>query len=156
MGARTKGENSEMENAVVSSVLRDAAVARVTQRGALKAGSLFGLGLIASGFATLLVAILIAGADPSGLAFIGPMISIVSGLTYAVARHGRWAQGLAAVASLALIGMLVPVVGHAAFDSFFDFVPVALCLTGAVTVIGFAGADLARRELSPSTTHRAG
>jgi|GEM_PF-3712429 len=138
-----------MENAVVTSVVRDAQGARARERGAWKAGSIFGLGLIAAGMAILLAAILSAGADPGGLSFVLPILGISIGLAFLVKRQGRWAQAVAGLASLALGALVAPVVPHVAFDSFFDLVPIAMLLVGIVAVVGSAGADLAQRESSP-------
>jgi len=138
-----------MENAVISSVARDAARAASPRARTWQAASLFGLGLIATGFALLLAAILLSGADPSGLTFVVPMLSVTLAIGGLVWTRGRWAQGVALAASLALCAMLVPIVPHAAFDSFFDLVPILLCVTGALTVIAAAAADLARRKPSP-------
>ena len=80
-----------MENAVVTSVSRDAAVARTRKRGAWKAASTFGLGLIGTGMAILLVAIIFSGADPGGLTFVIPMLLVAGGVAYLVATRGRWA-----------------------------------------------------------------
>ena len=141
-----------MENIHVSSVAAGVRPAAATRPKAWKWASAFGLSLIFAGVGAFLVAIMTAGGDPSGLAFVIPIMVIAAAVAWAVVTRGRWAQGLALVAALAMVALLGPAIPHATIDSFFDFVPVIAALGGAVITFAAAVADLARRPAGQPLT----
>ena len=140
-----------MQNAALSSAGVGAVHTVTTRPKAWRRVSVFGIGLIGSAMGLLLIAILLSGADPSGLSFVVPMLAITGLIGYLIHSRGRWAQGVGIVASLALGVMLVPVVAHATIESFFDIMPVVLAIAGCLTVIGGAVADLSRRNVGEQT-----
>jgi plastocyanin len=139
-------QNAALSNAGLGVVHEQAARPRTWRRV-----SLFGFSLVGTGLTIVLCAIVLSGADPSGLAFVAPMLAITGGVGYLVSSRGRWAQGVGAAAALALVALTAPMASHAPIDSFFDVAPLVLALTGAVTILVGAGADLSRRKVGERT-----
>src|SRR5690606_38707179 len=83
----------------------------------------------------LCVSVALSGAEPVGL-IMGTVVGTLTTASLATATWaGRRAQIFPGIIGLLLVLLIAPALPHAAFDSFFDFVPAAFGLTGGLLAL---------------------